>query len=119
VSLLRYVQHNLAAAQGRELNEQQQQQLDFAAQLSTSCCHKARLLHYFPFDSQQQQQQQQQAGASDEDWCGWHLDHGALTGALVWPAEGDAFKHTNANIPHAGCVMILGSCFTLKRTSSC
>eukprot|EP00775_Hariotina_reticulata_P002002 gene2002-2324_t len=74
----RYVQHNLSAAQGQELTEQQQQQLDFVTQLSTSCCHKARLLHYFPFD--RHHDQQQQAGLSDEDWCGWHLDHGALTG---------------------------------------
>jgi hypothetical protein len=43
--------------------------------LRDSKCHKGRLLHYFP------------ASCSTEDrttdmasWCGWHLDHGSLTG---------------------------------------
>jgi len=49
----------------------------------SKCC-KARLLHYFPTED----------GASDDDnenntedtkfsnWCGWHNDHGSLTGLL-------------------------------------
>jgi hypothetical protein len=67
--------------------------------------HKGRLLHYFP--QQQQQQQQQSTGEQHEhrqqcqqpdkqqqqdqgqdyskpidehQWCGWHTDHGSLTG---------------------------------------
>lgn len=44
--------------------------------LARSRCPKARLLHYFPTDGT--------AAASDsgaaDNWCGWHLDHGSLTG---------------------------------------
>ena len=36
--------------------------------ISTQKSHVGRLLHYFP-----------QVG-SDQNWCGWHNDHGALTG---------------------------------------
>lgn len=81
----RYVQQQLSAAAGGELQPSTVAALDFEAQLRTSCCHKARLLHYFPV----QQEQQQPAAAAgsaadhaDNDWCGWHLDHGALTGAV-------------------------------------
>ncbi|KAF6255536.1 hypothetical protein COO60DRAFT_1702779 [Scenedesmus sp. NREL 46B-D3] len=65
---------------GEPLGAGEQAQLDFAGQLRSSSCHKARLLHYFPTNSGDQQQQQVAAG---EDWCGWHLDHGALTGGMV------------------------------------
>ena len=33
-------------------------------------CHIGRMLHYFPFEDK---------GAAEDDWCGWHNDHGALT----------------------------------------
>lgn len=72
----RYVQQQLANATGEPLDAEQQQLLDFAGQLSSSCCHKARLLHYFPVEDGAQQA----ASVADQDWCGWHLDHGALTG---------------------------------------
>jgi isopenicillin N synthase-like dioxygenase len=74
------VQQQLSNAAGEPLSQQERCQLDFAGQLRSSSCHKARLLHYFPTNSGGQQQQQQQVAAG-EDWCGWHLDHGALTGA--------------------------------------
>lgn len=80
VSSCRYVQQQLANATGEPLDMQQRQQLDFEGQLSSSSCHKARLLHYFPVE---QGAQQAAAGQQDEDWCGWHLDHGALTGDCV------------------------------------
>lgn len=35
---------------------------------------KARLLHYFPADGKLA------LGEDQDSWCGWHLDHGALTG---------------------------------------
>lgn len=46
---------------------------------------KGRLLHYFPMDdgTALQKQQQQQHADDDDDvssWCGWHNDHGSLTG---------------------------------------
>ncbi len=34
---------------------------------------KARLLHYFPPN----------VGEDDDTWCGWHNDHGTLTGAVI------------------------------------
>ena len=33
-------------------------------------CHIGRMLHYFPFENK---------GAAEDDWCGWHNDHGSLT----------------------------------------
>jgi len=44
--------------------------VDFGAVLRDSACHRARLLHYFPPCDE----------AEAGDWCGWHFDHGALTG---------------------------------------
>ena len=32
--------------------------------------HAGRILHYFPFEEK---------GESEDDWCGWHNDHGSLT----------------------------------------
>jgi len=42
--------------------------------------HKARLLHYFPLEKYQQEFQKN--GGMQDDWCGWHNDHGSLTGLL-------------------------------------
>lgn len=39
-----------------------------------SRCHKGRLLYYFPA------QHSSPAYASVSSWCGWHTDHGSLTG---------------------------------------
>ncbi|KAK9149500.1 hypothetical protein Scep_008257 [Stephania cephalantha] len=44
--------------------------------LSRSRCHKGRLLYYFPM-----QQSEGTESVSDlSSWCGWHRDHGSLTG---------------------------------------
>jgi len=40
--------------------------------------HKARLLHYFPAEGSEPSYQQ--AGGKQQQWCGWHMDHGSLTG---------------------------------------
>lgn len=32
--------------------------------------HIGRILHYFPFENK---------GEAEDDWCGWHNDHGSLT----------------------------------------
>jgi isopenicillin N synthase-like dioxygenase len=42
-----------------------------------STVHKARLLHYFPLT---QQQLAASSASSQSSWCGWHNDHGSLTG---------------------------------------
>ncbi|KAK3028092.1 hypothetical protein RJ639_039383 [Escallonia herrerae] len=44
--------------------------------LLRSRCHKGRLLYYFPM----QQSNCSQDGDSMSSWCGWHTDHGSLTG---------------------------------------
>lgn len=40
---------------------------------------KARLLHYFPPDTTGANTENQ-ANGEDPAWCGWHCDHGSLTG---------------------------------------
>lgn len=50
-------------------------------------CHIGRMLHYFPFDHR---------GAVEDDWCGWHNDHGsltALTSALYLDANGEEITY--------------------------
>ncbi|XP_075652383.1 uncharacterized protein LOC142622742 [Castanea sativa] len=44
--------------------------------LLRSRCHKGRLLYYFPA----QESNCTQDGDSISSWCGWHTDHGSLTG---------------------------------------
>ena len=44
--------------------------------------HLGRMLHYFPFDKK----------TGEDDWCGWHNDHGsltALTPAMLVDANGN------------------------------
>ncbi|KAK6706272.1 hypothetical protein SNK03_010096 [Fusarium graminearum] len=43
--------------------------------VSTSSTTKARLLHYYP-----QESEPSAAGGDEDDWCATHLDHGCLTG---------------------------------------
>lgn len=40
-------------------------------------CHKARLLHYFPLSAKELSNMDPDRISS---WCGWHNDHGSLTG---------------------------------------
>jgi len=44
--------------------------------IAHSRCHKGRLLYYFP----RQFCKQTGEGGSVSSWCGWHTDHGSLTG---------------------------------------
>lgn len=62
--------------------------------INTSQVHLARLLHYFPSD---------EVKRVDDDWCGWHNDHGALTGlcsALYTQEDGTVIE--NFNDPEGG-----------------
>jgi isopenicillin N synthase-like dioxygenase len=48
--------------------------------------HTGRMLHYFPFEAK---------GEAEDDWCGWHNDHGsltALTSALYTDEHGEEIK---------------------------
>ncbi|XP_030552916.1 uncharacterized protein LOC115757004 isoform X2 [Rhodamnia argentea] len=44
--------------------------------LSRSRCHKGRLLYYFPAKDSTRKQDNDPMSS----WCGWHTDHGSLTG---------------------------------------
>ncbi|TKW25973.1 hypothetical protein SEVIR_3G155600v4 [Setaria viridis] len=44
--------------------------------IARSRCHKGRLLYYFP----RQLSKQTEEVESVSSWCGWHTDHGSLTG---------------------------------------
>ena len=49
--------------------------------------HVGRILHYFPFESK---------GETEDDWCGWHNDHGALialTSALYTEESGEEITY--------------------------
>jgi isopenicillin N synthase-like dioxygenase len=53
---------------------------------------KARLLHYFPLAPGTKQE----GGITSSSWCGWHNDHGSLTGltpAMYLDAEGREVTH--------------------------
>ncbi|XP_047254210.1 uncharacterized protein LOC107845972 isoform X3 [Capsicum annuum] len=51
-----------------------------------SRCHKGRLLYYFPA------QHSRHAHASMSSWCGWHTDHGSLTGLTCGMFTRDAVE---------------------------
>ena len=42
--------------------------------ITTGKNHVGRLLHYFPFENKESKSLEE-----DDDWCGWHNDHGSLT----------------------------------------
>ncbi|XP_050211941.1 uncharacterized protein LOC126662090 isoform X2 [Mercurialis annua] len=58
--------------------------------LLRSRCHKGRLLYYFPA----KQSESIQDGPSVSSWCGWHTDHGSLTGLTC-----AIFKRDGVDIP--------------------
>lgn len=66
--------------------------------IRNSLCCKARLLHYFPIDPSHLADDQ----FSFSNWCGWHNDHGSLTGltsAMFIDSEGNIIENTD---PSAG-----------------
>jgi len=80
--------------------------------IDTSICCKARLLHYFPMDSSNSNgntaDNAEGKGSSESkdrefsSWCGWHNDHGSLTGltaAMFLDADGNEVSN---NDPTAG-----------------
>lgn len=73
--------------------------------MATSTCAKARLLHYFARTKEECDAIDAKQSKGDDafsDWCGWHNDHGSLTGLL--PAmfiDEHGMQTTNAD-PDAG-----------------
>lgn len=68
--------------------------VSLADSLAKSPCHKARLLHYFASD--EEARDGAPAPEAEDSWCGWHYDHGTLTGlcaALYLDAEGQEVEH--------------------------
>ena len=50
--------------------------------LRTSRCCKARLLHYFPLTAEAAETANADEEEAFSSWCGWHNDHGSLTGLV-------------------------------------
>jgi isopenicillin N synthase-like dioxygenase len=50
--------------------------------IRTSRAVKGRLLHYFPLDEAAAAASQQSNEQNYSSWCGWHNDHGSLTGLV-------------------------------------
>jgi isopenicillin N synthase-like dioxygenase len=75
--------------------------------VDTSKCCKARLLHYFPFaeDSTSTEANSELLTPQEESkheffssWCGWHNDHGSLTGltaAMFMDENGNIVENTD------------------------
>lgn len=63
----------LATVLARKVNYEQGK---LARMLHNSRCHKGRLLHYFPATSRDAEEREKEIAS----WCGWHFDHGSLTG---------------------------------------
>jgi hypothetical protein len=83
--------------------------------LTTSQCCKGRLLHYFAQDevARHTQATGEQKGHEKEtptddtdfsDWCGWHNDHGSLTGLVpaIYMKEGKLVRILTAS--HCHCI---------------
>ncbi|KAL8102367.1 uncharacterized protein LOC141677078 [Apium graveolens] len=58
--------------------------------LIRSRCHKGRLLYYFPAERSNSTQESD----SMSSWCGWHTDHGSLTGLTSGMFTRDAVEVT-------------------------
>lgn len=73
--------------------------------IKSSLCCKARLLHYFPLSNEQATAMASIDENSDDafsSWCGWHNDHGSLTGlcsAMYLDVDG---KQVQNDDPSAG-----------------
>jgi isopenicillin N synthase-like dioxygenase len=64
--------------------------------IETSLCCKARLLHYFPIGSELPPDD----ANNFSSWCGWHNDHGTLTGlvsAMYMDAAGNVVDNTDTS----------------------
>lgn len=69
--------------------------------IATSRCCKARLLHYFSTSDTVSELDETEGREDDfSSWCGWHNDHGSLTGlcsAMYLDGDGNEVDNTDAN----------------------
>jgi isopenicillin N synthase-like dioxygenase len=74
--------------------------------IETSLCCKARLLHYFPIANDDSAMDS--ADNEFSSWCGWHNDHGSLTGltsALYLDENGNQVVNTDKTAGmHGDCI---------------
>jgi isopenicillin N synthase-like dioxygenase len=73
----------------------------FETVIETSKCCKARLLHYYPMN-QEEIDSHNNSSNQFSSWCGWHNDHGSLTGltsAMYMDSNGNVVQNTD---PQAG-----------------
>ena len=69
--------------------------------VSESKCCKARLLHYFARNEEEISKMKQTADSLQDafsSWCGWHNDHGSLTGlvsAMYINEQGEVVQNTD------------------------
>lgn len=66
--------------------------------ISSSICTKGRLLHYFPVLANGDKASVSQESGSFSDWCGWHNDHGSLTGltsAMYMSPSGEEVQNSD------------------------
>lgn len=70
---------------------------------------QARLLHYYP-----------PSGSGETEWCGWHTDHGSLTGALGYTPSNLTIpfarqfaltEHVSPTLGIAGCPSLVGGTY--------
>lgn len=62
--------------------------------ITNSLCCKARLLHYFPIEASDPSDD----GYNFSNWCGWHNDHGSLTGltsAMFMDNDGNVVENVD------------------------
>jgi isopenicillin N synthase-like dioxygenase len=66
--------------------------------IATSLCCKARLLHYFPIAHDPDAPVTESKDSEFSSWCGWHNDHGSLTGltsAMYIDVDGNEVANTD------------------------
>jgi isopenicillin N synthase-like dioxygenase len=88
--------------------------------IDKSLCCKARLLHYFPIDAESASK----ADDSFSSWCGWHNDHGSLTGltsALYMDAAGNIVENTDTTAGKCNIVadVLCVSCYHAFHCATC
>jgi len=63
---------------------------------------KGRLLWYFPLDEGQAEAAAAFEGAVDDSWCGWHNDHGSITGLCRAMFLDESGSEVSVDDPKAG-----------------
>jgi hypothetical protein len=79
--------------------------------IEKSLCCKARLLHYFPLSGEELADSDSSASSAFSSWCGWHNDHGSLTGltaAMYLDETGCEVRNEDPSAGATGVSVVLG-----------